>query len=401
MPSGTAGSAGLAPGSVVAGLRIEERIGAGGMATVFRAYHDRLRRRVALKVLDAALASDSDFQRRFILESRAAAAVEDPPLIPVYDAGAADGVLYISMRYVPGGDLRSLVAQEGPLPAATVADFVGQIASALDAAHRAGLVHRDVKPANMLVDKGLAGVPGHIYLSDFGLSKPSLESFQLTATGQLLGTLDYIAPEQVTKVHVDGRLDQYALACAAFELLTGVPPFGMRKGMALVRAHLTELPPPVTARRANLSPMADVVLSRALAKDPDARYQTCREFAIELSAALKAVVTRASPPGAPAESLTTAKTRPAHPLPAHPRPVPPRPVQPLLMPPVPALPVATRHAPPTRRIGTGPDQPGPANVAGSASDASTQAGAGDPAPSVYDEPTQLGPGVRPDGATGG
>lgn len=310
MSSGSAGSTGLTPGSVVAGLRVEERIGAGGMAAVFRAYDDRLRRRVALKVLDPARTADGRFQRRFIRESRAAAAVEDPHIIPIYDAGESDGVLFIAMRYVAGGDLRSLLAREGPLPAATVAEFVSQTASALDAAHRAGLVHRDVKPGNMLIDKRVDGAPGHIYLSDFGLSKPSLVSYQLTPAGQLLGTPAYIAPEQLKETDVDGRADQYALACAAFELLAGDPPFDRRKGIALVRAHLTEPPPPVTSRRAGLPSAADRVLARALAKVPDGRYRTCREFARELAVALagagsSAPVPSAAQSSAPAPSVAS------------------------------------------------------------------------------------------------
>ena len=166
------------------------------MAVVFRARDERLGRLVALKILAPALAADEGFRHRFIRESRAAAAVDDPHIVPVFEAGEADGVLFIAMRYVPGGDVRSLVRREGPLPPARVVAIISPVASALDAAHAAGLVHRDVKPANMLVDVR-PGRPDHVYLSDFGLSKGALSSAALTGAGQFLGTLDYISPEQI------------------------------------------------------------------------------------------------------------------------------------------------------------------------------------------------------------
>ncbi|HJZ00263.1 MAG TPA: serine/threonine-protein kinase, partial [Streptosporangiaceae bacterium] len=172
-------------GSRLAGYRLEERIGAGGMAVVFRARDMRLDRTVALKVLIPALAMDGDFRERFLRESRAAAAVDDPHIIPVYEAGEADGVLFIAMRFVAGGDLRTVIRREGPLPAHRAASFISPVASALDAAHAAGLVHRDVKPANILVDTR-PGRPDHVYLSDFGLSKDALASVGLTGAGHFL-----------------------------------------------------------------------------------------------------------------------------------------------------------------------------------------------------------------------
>src|SRR6202030_2859742 len=164
---------GFAAGSRIAGYRLEEQIGRGGMAVVFRAQDERLNRQVALKVLAPALVADDDFRHRFIRESRAAAAVDDPHIIPVYEAGEADGVLFIAMRHVSGGSVRDLLQREGPLPAARVAAIISPLASALDAAHAAGLVHRDVKPANVLLDIR-PGRPDHVYLSDFGLSKGAL-----------------------------------------------------------------------------------------------------------------------------------------------------------------------------------------------------------------------------------
>src|SRR5271157_3061567 len=207
--------AGLPAGSRIAGYRLEEQIGQGGMAVVFRALDERLQRPVALKILAPALATDEAFRHRFIRESRSAAAVDDPHIIPVFEAGDADGVLFIAMRYVPGGDVGTLVRREGPLPPARAAAIVSAVASALDAAHAAGLVHRDVKPANMLVDAH-PGRPDHVYLSDFGLSKMVMSSIGPTRAGQFLGTPGYSAPEQLEGKQVDGRADQYSLACATF-----------------------------------------------------------------------------------------------------------------------------------------------------------------------------------------
>jgi serine/threonine protein kinase len=184
----------LPAGSRVADYRLDEQIGQGGMAVVYRAYDLPLERQVALKILDPALAQDEEFQQRFIRESRAAAAVDHPNIIPVFGAGQADGVLFIAMRFVAGADVRTLLDRLGPLPAPRVAGIVAQVAAALDSAHHRGLVHRDVKPANILLDAGPAGGPAdHVYLSDFGLSKQALASPGLTGAGQLIGTLDYLA----------------------------------------------------------------------------------------------------------------------------------------------------------------------------------------------------------------
>jgi serine/threonine protein kinase len=215
---------GLAAGSRVAGYLLEEQVGAGGMAVVFRARDERLHRHVALKILSPALAADEAFRHRFVRESRAAAAVDDPHIIPVFEADEADGVLFIAMRYVPGGDVRSLVRRVGPLSPGRAAAIISPVASALDAAHGAGLVHRDVKPANMLVD-ARPGRPDHVYLSDFGLAKGVTSSLGVTGSGQFLGTVGYSAPEQMRGEPLDGRADQYSLACAAFELLCGETPF--------------------------------------------------------------------------------------------------------------------------------------------------------------------------------
>jgi Tol biopolymer transport system component len=299
-PGGAGGLlAGLGPGSRVGGYRLEEQAGAGGMAVVFRAVDERLGRRVALKVLAPGFAADAGFRQRFLRESRAAAAVDDPHIIPVHEAGEAGGVLFIAMRFVPGGDVRSLLHQHGPLPPARAAAIISPVASALDAAHAAGLVHRDVKPANMLVDVH-PHRPDHVYLSDFGLSKGTLSSAGLTGTGQYLGTPDYMAPEQIEGGVVDGRADQYALACAAFELLCGEAPFRRDQGMAVLFAHLQQPPPSLSARRPGLPAAADGVFARALAKDPADRYPTCRQFADALREALGVAAYYSAPGASPA-----------------------------------------------------------------------------------------------------
>ncbi len=282
-----AAAGGFAAGSRIVGYRLEEQIGQGGMAVVFRAHDERLDRRVALKILAPGLALDEGFRQRFIRESRAAAAVDDPHIIPVFEAGEADGVLFIAMRLVRGGDVRSLLDRHGPLPPARAGQIIAQVAEALDAAHAHGLVHRDVKPANMLLDASTrSDRPDHVYLSDFGLSKQSLAPSGLTSTGQFLGTLDYVAPEQIEGRPVDGRTDLYALACAAFELLSGEPPFRRDDRLAVVYAQLSEPPPSLTARRAGLAVAVDAVLARGMAKSPDDRYQSCRDFGTALREAL-------------------------------------------------------------------------------------------------------------------
>jgi serine/threonine-protein kinase len=273
----------FAIGSHLAGYRLDGQIGRGGMAVVYRAHDPRLDRRVALKVLAPDLARDEGFRQRFIRESRTAAAVDHPHIIPVFEAGESGGVLFIAMRYVEGGDVGTLIDQANPLPAARVVRIVTQVASALDAAHARGLVHRDVKPGNILLDSSAAS--DHVYLSDFGLSKQSLSSSHLTATGQFLGTLDYVAPEQIESRPVDGRTDLYALGCATFEMLSGSPPFKRDQRLAALWAQLSEPPPALTARRGDLPAAVDQVLAKALAKSPDDRYQTCLDFAAALRGA--------------------------------------------------------------------------------------------------------------------
>jgi Protein kinase domain len=277
----------LMPGSRIAGYVIEEQIGAGGMAVVYRARDEVLGRLVAVKVLSPALAADQEFRTRFLRESRAVAAVDEPHIVPVYGAGDADGVLYIASRFVAGGDLSSVQrAAQGPLQPVQVTDFVSQVASALDAAHAIGLVHRDVKPGNILIER-IPGRPEHAYLSDFGLSKyTSAGATGLTAVGRFLGTPDYCAPEQITGASVDGRADQYSLACVAFSLLAGALPFGRGDSMARLYAHVNSPVPALTSIRPELPPAADWVLARGMAKNPAERYESCTAFASALRGAL-------------------------------------------------------------------------------------------------------------------
>lgn len=321
----------LIPGTRLAGYLLEEEIGRGGMAVVYRAYDDRLDRRVALKVLAPALALDEAFRKRFIQESRAAASVDHPHIIPVFDAGKAGGVLYLAMRYVPGGDVRGLLNRVTPLPVARACGLIAQMASALDAAHARGLVHRDVKPTNMLLDRPAAtSQPDHAYLSDFGLAKPVAATTGFTLTGQFLGTADYCAPEQAKGDPVDSRADQYSLACASFEMLCGAPPFRRKQPMAVLSAHVSEPPPSLAGMRPELPAAVDAVMARALAKDPQDRYLCCLDFAKSLLAAC---------------GLGPGGTAPATAAPAAPgRPYPPAAVMPGRWPGFPASPAAAAQA---------------------------------------------------------
>jgi serine/threonine protein kinase len=267
------------PGDTIAGYRLEEQIGQGGMAVVYRAHDERLSRRVALKLLSPDLAPDTAFRARFIRESRATVAVDHPNIIPVYDAGEADGFLFIAMRYVPGGDVRSLLTDGEGLSPERVWKIISQVASALDAAHEHGLIHRDVKPANMLLENE------HVYLSDFGISRLSVAS-RLTTAGQLVGTLDYIAPESIKGQPIDETVDQYSLACTAFELFAGRPPFHADLGLAVMHAHISAPPPSVTRKRPELPPAVDLIIARGMAKKAADRYASCGEFSADLGKAL-------------------------------------------------------------------------------------------------------------------
>ncbi|MFK4104358.1 serine/threonine-protein kinase [Streptomyces sp. NPDC019531] len=280
-------------GRQVAGYRIEREIGRGGMAVVYRARDLRLDRTVALKLLAPELARNDTFRNRFSHESRVAAAIDHPHIVPVFEAGETDGLLYIAMRYVSGSDLRHLLDRQGPLPLPTALRIAAQVASALDAAHEHGLVHRDVKPGNILVARGTdSDHPEHVYLTDFGLTKKSLSLTGFTTVGQFVGTLDYVAPEQISGRPVDGRCDVYGFACVVYESLAGHPPFRRDDDMALLWAHQYDAPPAVSESRPELPPALDGVFAKALSKSPDDRHDSCLQFV----AALRSAATGGHPP---------------------------------------------------------------------------------------------------------
>jgi serine/threonine protein kinase len=263
-----------APGTQFAGYRIDSEVGRGGMGVVYRATELALDRPVALKLIAPELAGDASFRERFLRESRLAASIDHAGILPVYAAGEVEGELFLANRFVDGTDLRTLL-DGGTLPPERALELVGQVADALDAAHDRGLVHRDVKPANVLVDAA-----DHCYLSDFGLST-QLGAGGTTASGRLAGSLDYLAPEQIRRGDVDGRTDQYALACVLYELLTGAPPFHRETEAQTLWAHMQEAPPALVEY-----PALDPVLARVLAKEQDERYESCDAFVDDARAAL-------------------------------------------------------------------------------------------------------------------
>ena len=277
-------------GTELAGYRIESLLGLGGMSVVYVAEDLRLKRRVALKLLAAGLAEDHAFRERFLRESELAASIDHPNIVPIYEAGATGDVLFIAMRYVEGRDLKERL-RRGRLEPADAIGILAQVASALDAAHARGLVHRDVKPSNLLLDAG-ARPDGsdHVYLADFGLTR-SISEAGVGDDGNLLGTIDYVAPEQIAGGEIDGRADVYSLGCVLFECLVGQPPFRRDAELGVVFAHLEEEPPVPSAERPELPVALDAVIGRALAKEPEQRYASCRELA---RAALAVAVDEAS-----------------------------------------------------------------------------------------------------------
>jgi Protein kinase domain/Domain of unknown function (DUF4440) len=260
----------LEPGSEFAGCRIEAVAGRGGMGVVYRATELSLGRPVALKLLPPERAGDREFRERFQRESRMAASIDHPNVVPVYAAGEHDGSLYLVMRYVGGTDLHALLRDEGQLEPARATELVAQLASALDAAHAAGLVHRDVKPANVL----LAG--NHAYLSDFGLTRLAGSDTSLTGSGQWIGTVEYCSPEQLRGGRTDARADVYSLGCVLFAALCGRPPFAQGTVPATMLAHLHDPPPLPSSLGAPHE--FDRVIARALAKQPSDRYPSAGDL---------------------------------------------------------------------------------------------------------------------------
>lgn len=275
-------------GTMIGGYEIEAVVGRGGMGLVYRARHPRLGRRVALKVISADLVDEPSFQRRFEHESQAAAAIDHPNIVPIYEAGEDHGRLFIAMRYVEGMDLQKLLRVHGALAPARALTILDQVARALDAAHRQGLVHRDVKPANILVSED-AGYD-IAYLTDFGLARNPTTS-RVTATGEFVGTVDYVAPEQITGGEVSSRTDVYAIAGVLLCCLTGSPPFVRNLDAAVIFAHVNDPAPMVSARRPELPAALDAVIQRGLAKQPADRYPTCTGLLDATREALRAELT--------------------------------------------------------------------------------------------------------------
>ena len=274
----------LSTGDEVAGYTLESLLGRGGMGEVFRAVDAHLARAVALKVLAPGLVDDEASRERILRESQLAASIDHPNVIPVYAAGEADGHVYIAMRLVEGSDLRSVLRRDGRLEPARAIALVAQVASALDAAHARGLVHRDVKPSNVLIDSQQERE--HCYLADFGITTTASDLQPVDVSQRLLGTLAYVAPEQVRGDPVDARADVYSLGCLLFECLTGEVPFVRDSDIAVVFAHLEEPPPRPAERVGELPSEIDAVIARALAKQPEDRYATCGELVDDARRAL-------------------------------------------------------------------------------------------------------------------
>jgi serine/threonine protein kinase len=293
----------LLVGQVFAGFRIEAILGSGGMGTVYRALDISLDHERALKVLTPNLTNDSAFRERFQRESRMAAQLEDDGVVPIYGAGEADGRLYIAMRLVRGPDLHRLVDDEGPLDPARAVAITAAVASALDAAHARGIIHRDVKPANILVEPGRDG--DRTFLTDFGISRPETETTEITSTGQLLGTPDYISPEQIDGARADARADVYALGCVVCFLLTGEAPFARDTPVATLYAHAHAERPRPSLLEPSLPTAVDDVLARATAIDPSERYASAGELAGDLGLALDP----ASSPATSGRGPVTPRTR--------------------------------------------------------------------------------------------
>jgi serine/threonine protein kinase len=305
-------------GTVVAGYRIVALVSRGGMGVVYRAEEVGLGDRpVALKLLSPALAGDPAFRERFLREMRVAAAIDHPNIVPVYRAGEEQGRLYIAMRYVDALDLRRVLQTEGRLTAGRTVAILEQVARALDAAHARGLVHRDVKPGNiLLVPPATDEEAEHVYLVDFGLARAASDDLSISGAGLFIGTPRYAAPEQVAGQPVDGRTDGYAVGCVLYECLTGRPPFPAGSNEAVLFAHLEAAPPRLTAERPDLPPAIDRVVQHGMAKAKEDRFASCRELVAAARGVLAAaptvspVPTQILPPAPPASSPTPARPAP-------------------------------------------------------------------------------------------
>ena len=274
-------------GTRLAGYALERIVGKGGMGVVYKATHLHLARTAAVKVLIPELAAAPDFRERFLRESRTAAALHHPNIVTVYDAGEADGLLYIAMQYVDGTDLAALLEREGALAPDRALEIVGQMGEALDAAHALGLVHRDVKPGNVLLDAQ------RCYLTDFGLTRSVSSKTALTVHGQFVGTIDYMPPEQIQGGSLDRRADVYALGCLLYHTLVGAAPFESDSQVSVMYAHMHHPPPPLGSKTPLGPGPLDAVVAKAMAKRREDRYDTCGDF---ISALCDALAGKSSPP---------------------------------------------------------------------------------------------------------
>ena len=276
----------------IAGYRIEGVAGRGGMGVVYRAQHMHLGRTVALKLLNPELAASEEFRERFVREARAAAELEHPNIVPVYDAGEVEGRLYLAMKFIEGTDLAHVLEGDGKLPPDRTMELLQQLADALDTAHDHGLIHRDVKPANALLDGE------RLYLTDFGLTRRVDSTRPLTATGRAVGTAAYLAPEQIRGEPLDRRVDVYALGCVLYQCLAGEPPYLRDTDMLIMWAHVGAEPPSLSTERSDLPSGVDRVIKKALAKSREDRYDTCGELIREMKRALN-----------PSQPMTTPEPR--------------------------------------------------------------------------------------------
>jgi serine/threonine protein kinase len=302
----------LRPGDVFAGIRIDAVAGRGGMGVVYAGTHLALNRRVALKLIAPGYAQTPEFRERFKRESRTAASIDHPNVIPIYDAGEEGGQLYVTMRLASGTDLGELIKTSGRLDSLLAGNLIAQVGAALDAAHREGLVHRDVKPANALIE--FRDGHAHAYLTDFGLTKHAASESALTSTGVVVGTVDYMAPEQIEGKPADARSDVYALGCVLYHAVCGCVPFLRDSPMAVMYAHTRTPPPPLRTVVRDVAPALEEVIARAMAKDPADRYPSAGDLG---RAALAAAAGQPLPTsersvatGDAVHSVTSAPTRP-------------------------------------------------------------------------------------------
>lgn len=311
----------FSPGQQFAGYRVVRVLGAGGMGEVYLAQHPRLPREDALKVLPTQLTEDPTYRARFIREADLASGLDHPSIVSVYDRGEDQGQLWITMKYIPGSDANALMKQTGPFSPNDVVDVVTAVADALDYAHGRGLLHRDVKPANILID-GTSATRSKVYLTDFGIARTVGNDTALTAANLTVGSIQYTSPEQLRGGDLNGRADQYSLACTAFKLLTGRAPYPERKPTEIINAHLNHPIPRARTLRSELPAEVDAVLARGMDKRAVNRYPTCNDFARDLRAALR---TSGGAPQFPATMINPGPSAPPTPMPtpvSPPKPMP-------------------------------------------------------------------------------